>query len=452
MNGWAPKLRRSLAAVVLGGSAAIMAFPASTGSADTAYHHFEYTCTDGALLPPGQRRLQVQVAVPTTVKVGERIPLEWTLDESPLASSGNFPAGGRLFVTGTADVAGLFQGKLDSTGTKDQAELRLSGPLELPTAMLGSVGSTKEGRLLITPRDLAFDFIPPQQTVVLNDTNTGTQGPIVYSAAWSSSGGEERKDFGDYLGDVHQTTTAKETVTISFTGTGIEYVTERHPEMGAVGVALDGVSVHPDPAPDASREADGQKVTTRKGQQVLWSVHNLEYKKHDLTLTNEAPTGKYMLVDAFKVITDQISIPPYHFRTNCHFTGNPRAMVVDVVPAQNNQSGGNNNDGNNSNNGNQHISDGDDSARGVIVLSGGGSGHGAPTETASPTPKASKTSKGSKASSTPQVRVTPRGGAHTGEAPEQDPRPGAFIAYGSVLLLGSVAGGLVLRRRRGRAG
>ncbi|MFC7388166.1 hypothetical protein [Sphaerisporangium rhizosphaerae] len=434
MNGWAPKLRRSLAAGILGVCAALLLMPPGQGSADTNNYIYTYSCK--RKLSDSYETVRVKVAIPRTVRVGEQLALTWTLSDSKLLSPADFKTGSKVSVTGTADVDGLWQGQLNSVGTKDQGELkREQSSLALPTGVSGSVATTKEGKLTVTPRDLVVDLTPPVSQDLINDTETL---PIEYTGAWHYSDKADPARSGDHLQDVHWTTAADGKVAVKFTGTGIEYLTERYIDMGEVEVRLDRDSSRPWPKPDASKDENGKPAETRISKKVLWSIHDLPYGEHTLWVIN-GQDGKYMLVDAFNIITDQLSSPPEYLRTTCTPTETPDPVTVDVVAAAPSDE----------NDGNQHISDGDDSARGVIVLSGGGSGHGAPTETASPTPKASKTSK---ARSTPQVRVTPRGGAHTGEAPEQDPRPGAFIAYGSVLLLGSVAGGLVLRRRRGRAG
>ncbi|MET8162397.1 hypothetical protein ABZT47_39070 [Sphaerisporangium sp. NPDC005289] len=445
MNGWAPKLRRSLAAAALVACAGAVALPVAPGNADTGYHHYPYTCINGAFIPRGgPQPIQVEIAIPKTVRVGERIAVDWTMTASPLVSSNHFPAGGRLSATATVDVGGLWQGKLDSTGTKEQAELQPGGRLEMPTAISGSVSTTKEGKLYIIPRLLTLTFTPPASTVRVNDSDAAPHngdphqhGPIVYKGNWFYAG--DRAQYGDYENDLHATKDQNDTAEVKFLGNRIKYIGERVETVGKVAVYVDGVRESVDI--DAEDPAPQDKP---KAQQVLWSK-DLPYGDHTVKFQNLAEPGTHMAVDAFEFTTTELASPPSMFSAVCYYEGEPATVTVDVLPAANGGSNGGN-DGNSS--GNQHISDGDDSARGVIVLSGGGSGHGAPTETASPTPKASKTSK---ARSTPQVRVTPRGGAHTGEAPEQDPRPGAFIAYGSVLLLGSVAGGLVLRRRRGRA-
>ncbi len=427
-------------------------FPATPSSAETVYHHFPYTCTDGALRRGSN--LEVEVAIPKSVRVGERIPLQWTLSQSPLASSAKFKAGGRLYVTATVDVGGLWQGKLDSTGSKEQSELALGGPLELPTAISGAVSTTKEGKLFITPRDLAFDFTPPADTVKINDTDlpneqpsTGPHAhpPVNYLGEWVYSGKGDRAGLGDYQEDVHASNKNGTTAEMTFVGTGIEYIAERASNLGEVQIEV-RPKLPSDGAPPVVKVDAFDKDTAPtkpKAQEILYSKKGLRYGDYKITLTNLAADDTYMVVDAFNVITETLSVPPSYFRTNCRYTGTSPAATVDVVAAA-----ANNGDGSNGgNNGNGQVTDGDDSARGVIVLSGGGQGHGAPTATATAT-KTAKATKTSKATKTPQVRVTPKGGAHTGEAPGRDTSAPLLIGYGTTLALGGVVGGLALRRRR----
>ncbi|MET8145954.1 hypothetical protein ABZU32_37095 [Sphaerisporangium sp. NPDC005288] len=458
MNGWAPKLRRSLAAAVLGACATTVLLSPAPSAADTTAYRFQYLCRNGALLPGVQpQKIEVQVSIPTSVRVGERIPLEWkVLTESPLFSSAKFPSGGRLSITGRVNVTGLLQGDLDSTGSKDEGELAPGARLELPAGLSGSVATSKEGKLSITPGDLLFDFTPPAENVLVNDATNlkqpsdRVQGPTEYfGGGWVYSGKDVRAGWGDLNEDVHATTVVGDTAVVDFVGTGIEFWSERSEDTGNIEIYVDAAPGGATPPIEVHPYEAGVPRTQPLTQELLWSKRDLTYGDHRVTFRKSADEGdqqRYLVMDRLNLITGALPTPPKYFRTTCKYQGTALPTVVQVLPAASSGSNGGNNGNNNDEN--QQVSDGDDSARGVIVLSGGGSGHGAPTETASPTPKASKTSK---ARSTPQVRVTPRGGAHTGEAPEQDPRPGAFIAYGSVLLLGSVAGGLVLRRRRGRA-
>ncbi|GGL16873.1 hypothetical protein Sme01_71110 [Sphaerisporangium melleum] len=448
MNGWGSKFRRSLTtATTLAAACAAGAIilPAAPGVADTGYHHYQYTCQGGAFIPRSQELpIQVDVAIPKTVRVGERIAVDWTMSASPLVSSAHFAKGGRLSVTATVDVAGLWQGKLDSTGTKEQGELQAGGPLEMPTAISGSVSTIKEGKLLLTPGQLTLTFTPPASTVRVNDTDDPTaphggvdkthqHGPIVYDDHGDWIYADKRESYGDFQNDLHASNKPGSFVEVKFLGDRIRYIGERVKTVGKVAIKIDD-SKEPVEVIDAHDEQSPEPKP--KAQQVLWDK-KLDYGDHTVTFTNLAETGSIMAVDAFEFITGDLAVPPSMFTAVCSFDGTPATATVDVVAAPTPTPSP-------SSSGSGRVSDGDDSVRGVVVLSGGGQGHGAPTETASPTPKASKTPK---ASSTPQVRVTPRGGAHTGEAPD-GVGAGPLIGYGTALTLASALGGLALRRRR----
>ncbi|MFC4590593.1 hypothetical protein [Sphaerisporangium corydalis] len=449
MNGWGPKVRRLLTATLLGTCTSIVLLPATPSAAETGYHYYQYTCMNGAFIPRQQPRpIQVQIAIPKSVRVGERIAVDWTMSESPLVSSAHFPAGGRFSATATVDVAGLWQGKLDSTGTKEQAELNAGTTLELPTAISGSVSTTKEGRLFITPRLLTLTFTPPASTVRVNDTNDPNarhdadphlHGPIAYVGDWFYAA--DRAKYNDYQGDLHATKTNGASAEVKFLGDGIQYIGERVETVGEVEIYVDGSA---DPIDKIDAKDASVPAEKPKAQEVLWSK-KLNYGDHTVTFKNVAPPGTHMAVDAFDLTTSTLQSPPSMFSAVCSYTGTPATVAVDVLPAASN--GGNGSDDDDDDDGYGHISDGDDSVRGVVVLSGGGLGHGAPTATATttvkPTPK-----KTSKARSTPQVRVTPKGGAHTGEAPDRDTSAPLLIGYGTVLALGGVLGGLALRRRQ----
>ncbi|WP_248962614.1 hypothetical protein [Sphaerisporangium perillae] len=381
--------------------------------------------------------------------MGERIPLEWTvLGQSPLVSSAKLAAGGRLSVTGTVDVTGLWQGQLDSTGSKDEGELGPGAILELPAAISGSVATSKEGKLSITPRDLVFDFTPPAETVPINDTanlkepTNLEQGPITYAGDWVYAG--NRAGLGDHDEDVHAATDVDAKATVTFVGTGIEFLAEQADNMGKVRISVD-----PSNGTDVTvvnAYAKGVPHEHPLTQQLLWSKTDLPYDRHTVTFEKVPDVqgeGPYMVMDRFNLITGVLKSPPKYFKTTCKYMGEASLATVDVLPASNN--GGNDNNGTG---GNGQVTDGDDSVRGVVIVPGDGSGHGAPTATASPTPKATKTTKKPKPSTTPQVRVTPKGGAHTGEAPEHDTSAPALIGYGTALTLGGLVGGLALRRRR----
>ncbi|WP_214414955.1 hypothetical protein [Sphaerisporangium fuscum] len=457
MNGWGSRIRGSLAVSVLG--AGLVMLGSTPSSADTDYHHYEYICSGGAFLPKqSSQPVQVQVAIPRTVRVGERLALEWTLTGSPLLASFPFSAGGRLTATAKVDVAGLWQGTLDSAGSKDQGELKQGSRLELPTAVTGSVSTAKEGKLSITPRDLVLEFTPPASTVRVNDTDDPNEqvaseshrhGPIVYQGDWRYYGKTDRAKYGDHLDDLHATNAASGSVEVKFLGDGIQYIGERVSSVGKVKVYIDGA----DEPVDEVNAYDPAPVDKPNAQAVLWVKKDLPYGWHTVRFTKGEPASAYMAVDAFDFITSTLPAPPPMFKATCSYKGVPTTVNVDVLPASTNGNG--NNGGAGGSNGDGRVSDGDDSVRGVVVLSGGGQGHGTPTATATATttvtPKPTSTAKASKTpkvSRTPQVRVTPVGGAHTGERPDPDSTGPLLMGYGAALALGGFAGHLVLRRRR----
>ncbi|MEU8265613.1 hypothetical protein AB0B89_00485 [Sphaerisporangium sp. NPDC049002] len=391
----------------------------------------------------------MDVSIPKTVEVGKQLPLAWTFSDSKLISTADSKAGGSVLITATARVGGLWQGWLDSLGTKDQPQLTAEKTkLELPTALTGAVATSKEGKITITPAEMVLNFSPPAGNTTYNNTHIAPDGPIIAykdksgnsPGGWELSDSSKRPGIDDIDGDVHQTTHEGDRVTVTFTGTGLQYITERHALMGPGDV--DFPQSKKPLIFDASKEKDGTAVpqNMRRTRQVLWEDLNLDYGTYTATFINK--TGAYMLVDGFTVITDIEKIKPELFQRRCRpLVENPTMMTVDVVASSSNGNGSN--DGNN---GNGQVTDGDDSARGVIVLSGGGQGHGAPTATATAT-KTAKPTTTSKVSKTPQVRVTPKGGAHTGEAPANHTSSSLLIGYGTTLTLG-VIGGLALRRRR----
>ncbi|GII79780.1 hypothetical protein Sru01_47620 [Sphaerisporangium rufum] len=450
MNGWSSRISGTIAAGLLVAGTGTVLLPAAPATAESVVYGYQYRCEGGAHLNFPGATIEVRVEIPKSVKVGERIPLQWTLDRSPLASHDRYKAGGRLIATATVDVAGVWQGKLDSTGGKDQAELAKGGPLELPAAIAGSVGATAEGKLAITPRQLLLDFVPPADTVRVNDTDdpgepraTGdhTHGPIQYRGKWFYSDKTQPDRAGDHQQDLHATETTGDTATVNFTGTKIAYIGERVSTVGKVEITVDGK----DPVQvNAHDEAPHDRP---KAQETLWTSKELAYGDHTVTVKNLGGPAPVMAVDAFDVSTGTLSYPPGYFHTTCTYSGIATSVIVDVLPAgtgngDGGDDGGDDGDGGGGNGGQVGDGDGDDSARGIVVVQ-------APVRRVTPSPSPSRTPTRSP-SSTPQVRVTPRGGAHTGEAVAATSPAPLLVGYGSLLALGGLAGALALRRRTGR--
>jgi hypothetical protein len=109
---------------------------------------------------------------------------------------------------------------------------------------------------------------------------------IGYHGSWSSSGS---RGIGDLDDGVHYTQQDGATATITFTGTGISFLTETNSDEGQIGVTLDGASK---PVVDAN-------TANRRVQQRLYSVAGLTAGSHTLTLTKLS--GTYFLVDGFQL-------------------------------------------------------------------------------------------------------------------------------------------------------
>ncbi|WP_051866561.1 right-handed parallel beta-helix repeat-containing protein [Streptomyces griseus] len=120
-------------------------------------------------------------------------------------------------------------------------------------------------------------------TGVHNDTNSS----ITYTgASWRSYG---NRGFGDYKDDVHAATTNGDSVTVTFTGTGISLVTETNSDEGTIAVSLDG----------ASQGTVNASSTSRQAQQTVYTVSGLPLGRHTLTLTKTG--GSWLVVDRFDV-------------------------------------------------------------------------------------------------------------------------------------------------------
>ncbi|GHK01244.1 hypothetical protein ACWEWI_07940 [Streptomyces sp. NPDC003753] len=120
-------------------------------------------------------------------------------------------------------------------------------------------------------------------TGVHNDTNSS----ITYTgASWRYYA---NRGFGDYQDDVHATTANGDSVTVTFTGTGISLVTETNSDEGTIAVSLDG----------ASQSSVNASSTSRQAQQTVYSVSGLPLGRHTLTLTKTG--GTYLVIDRFGV-------------------------------------------------------------------------------------------------------------------------------------------------------
>jgi hypothetical protein len=130
----------------------------------------------------------------------------------------------------------------------------------------------------------------PGHLTPINDTASG----ITYSgSSWSHETG---RTYGDYDNDVHATTNNGDSASYTFTGSGIEALTEENSDEGNIGVYIDGSLKETVSAVDS---------TERLAQQAVISISGLSQGSHTLKLVKES--GTYMLLDALVVIPTAIT-------------------------------------------------------------------------------------------------------------------------------------------------
>ncbi|MBR7832123.1 alpha-L-fucosidase [Actinospica durhamensis] len=124
--------------------------------------------------------------------------------------------------------------------------------------------------------------VVPNPTMV-NDTDAS----ISYDGTWTYTG---NRGAGDYDNDVHYTAANGGTATITFTGTGIDYIGPMESQDGTANVILDGVQV-------GTTSASYSGAYT--AQQFLYQVRDLTPATHTLQLVKTG--GTYVQIDAFQI-------------------------------------------------------------------------------------------------------------------------------------------------------
>ena len=118
------------------------------------------------------------------------------------------------------------------------------------------------------------------------NTVNDTDSKITYSGSWSHSSG---RDLNDYKNDVHSTTGNKNYFQYTFTGTGVEYITEKNKDEGKVDVYID----------NTLQSTVNCYNATRLTQQVVYSKKNLRSGSHTIKVVKK--DGTYMLLDALAI-------------------------------------------------------------------------------------------------------------------------------------------------------
>jgi len=124
----------------------------------------------------------------------------------------------------------------------------------------------------------------PQLLKTINDTDAQ------YSDGWIY---QTNRNVGDWGNDAHVSTKPGSYCEITFTGGGIEVLSEKFHDLGEIEVALDGVSqgryqLYQNPMPRLYRVPVFRKMDLSPG-------------RHVLRVTNIATNGAFCLVDGFKI-------------------------------------------------------------------------------------------------------------------------------------------------------
>jgi len=123
----------------------------------------------------------------------------------------------------------------------------------------------------------------PDSTLVNDD-----DARITYSGSWRSL---SQRGFSDYNDDVHYTNSVGDSLQFTFTGAGIDYLAEKHTDLGDVDVYVDGVlkqnvNLHLENFP-------------RLSQVVVFRAEGLSVGPHTIKIVNKSTTGA--VLDAFRV-------------------------------------------------------------------------------------------------------------------------------------------------------
>jgi hypothetical protein len=126
-------------------------------------------------------------------------------------------------------------------------------------------------------------------TLGLSRTASGTVNDtaLTYDANWFGSSGRGLGDFND---DVHYSYTNGATAQYTFTGTGVDYLSERNGDMGNVDVYLDNVF-----QANVNLNVSG----ARQSQQVVYHKTGLAAGAHTIKIVNK--TTSVGIVDALKI-------------------------------------------------------------------------------------------------------------------------------------------------------
>ncbi|MFC5402518.1 hypothetical protein [Cohnella soli] len=129
---------------------------------------------------------------------------------------------------------------------------------------------------------ISTDFAVPPLTVDDKDLS------ITYSgSSWYRS---DRRGVGDYGDDLHVATANNDSFEMTFTGTGIDFQTEKDPSGGNIDIYIDNVF---------QQTVSAYGTISNQPQQTVYSKTGLSNGPH--TIKGVKKSGTYMVVDTFKI-------------------------------------------------------------------------------------------------------------------------------------------------------
>ena len=150
--------------------------------------------------------------------------------------------------------------------------------------------------------------LPELQELVDLSGTPGHLAPQLYNASGASYAGSwsvsSDRPYGDLGNGVEYTSTNGDSASFSFTGTGIQVLSETNTDEGTIDVYVDGVKT----------ETVNAESATRVAQQPIVDISGLSLGAHTVKLVKTG--GTYMLVNAFTVNPDPVA--PVH---NIEFDG-----------------------------------------------------------------------------------------------------------------------------------
>jgi alpha-L-fucosidase 2 len=144
-------------------------------------------------------------------------------------------------------------------------------------------GSANQGVKSLSGTASTFGLGPAGQGGLVNDTDL-TYGPNWYHTT--------ARGYGDYNDDTHHSNTVGAEASYTFTGTGVEYLSERFSDMGNVDVYIDNVF-----QANVNLNVSG----ARQAQQVVYSKTGLTNGQHTIRIVNK--TTSVGMVDALRILT-----------------------------------------------------------------------------------------------------------------------------------------------------